>query len=129
MKTAFILSVVVAATLQSALAQAKDVGQTATIVAMNSVPCSPKIGHRKESGGPLCQEYILRSDSTEYHIQQKQAKSSDILALQQQATFTLHKNQMRLHATNTSGKAKDYDFVVVSMNTIEGTNPPSAPQQ
>jgi hypothetical protein len=128
MKIASVLAVVVGVSLLSASVQAKDVSQTGTIVAMNSVNCGTKAGGKKTTE-LLCQEYVLRAGSTEYHIQQKQAKSSDILALQQQATFTLHKNQMRLHATNTSGKAKDYDFVVVSMNTIEGTNPPSAPQQ
>ena len=129
MKTAFILSVVVGATLQSALAQAKDVGQTATIVTMNSVPCSAKIGHRKESGGPLCNEYILRSGTTEYHIQQKQGKNAELLAIGQQVTFTIHADRMHLHATTTSKKERDFDLALVLITAASLVNPPSAPKQ
>jgi len=129
MKTALVLSVVVGATLLSAPAQAKDVSQTATIVTMNSVPCGTKGGHHKKTRELLCHEYVLHSGSTEYHIQQKEEKSTDLLALGQQATFTIHKDRMRLHATNTSGKLKDFEFVVVSMTAAAEANPPSAPQQ
>jgi len=68
MKTAFVLSIVVSATLLSAPAQAKEASQTATIVTMNSVPCG---GHLTKTRELPCREYVLRSGSTEYHIQQK----------------------------------------------------------
>jgi hypothetical protein len=129
MKTAFVLSVVVGATLLSAPAQAKDVSQTATIVTMNSVPCGTKGEHHKKTRELLCHEYVLRSGSTEYHVQQKEEKSTDLLAIGQQATFTIHKDRMRLHATNTSGKLKDVEFVLVSITAAAEVNPPSAPQQ
>ena len=128
MKTAFVLSIVVSATLLSAPAQAKEVSQTATIVSMNSVPCGTKGGHKK-TRELLCHEYVLRSGSTEYHVQQKEAKSTDLLAIGQQATFTIHKDRMRLQATNTSGKLKDFEFVVVLITAASEANPPSAPQQ
>jgi hypothetical protein len=128
MKTAVVLSVVVGATLLSAPAQAKEVSQTATIVSMNSVPCGTKGGHKK-TRELLCHEYVLRSGSTEYHVQQKEAKSTDLLAIGQQATFTIHKDRMRLQATNTSGKLKDFEFVVVLITAASEVNPPSAPQQ
>jgi hypothetical protein len=128
MKTAVVLSVVVGATLLSAPAQAKEVSQTATIVSMNSVPCGTKGGHKK-TRELLCHEYVLRSGSTEYHVQQKEAKSTDLLAIGQQATFTIHKDRMRLQATNTSGKLKDFEFVVVLITAASEANPPSAPQQ
>jgi len=128
MKTAVVLSVVVGATLLSAPAQAKEVSQTATIVSMNSGPCGTKGGHKK-TRELLCHEYVLRSGSTEYHVQQKEAKSTDLLAIGQQATFTIHKDRMRLQATNTSGKLKDFEFVVVLITAASEANPPSAPQQ
>jgi len=128
MKTAVVLSVVVGATLLSAPAQAKEVSQTATIVSMNSVPCGTKGGHKK-TRELLCHEYVLRSGSTEYHVQQKEAKSTDLLAIGQQATFTIHKDRMRLQATTTSGKPKDFEFVVVLITAASEVNPPSAPQQ
>ena len=127
MKTTFILSVVVGATLLSASVQAKDVGQRATIVTMNSIPCATKAAHRKESGEPLCNEYILRSGSTEYHVQQKQAKKTELLAVGQQVTFTIHGDRMRLHATTTSGQAKDFDLPLVLITAASEVNPPSAP--
>lgn len=129
MKTAVVLSVVVGATLLSAPAQAKDVSQTGTVQAMNSVPCGTKGERHKKTREMVCHEYVLRSGSTEYHVQQKEEKSSDVLAIGGQATFTIHKDRMHLHAANISGKEKDYDFVVVSMKPAGETNPPSAPQQ
>lgn len=129
MKTAFVLSVVVGATLLSAAAQAKDVSQTATIVSMNSVPCGTQAGHHKKTHELLCHEYVLRSGSTEYHIRQKEEKKPDLLAIGQQATFTIHDDRMRLHATNTSGKLKDFEFALVLITAASEVNPPSAPQQ
>ena len=129
MKTAVVLGFVVGATLLSAPAQAKEVSQTATIVAMNSVPCGTKGEGHKKTREMICHEYILRAGSTEYHIQQKEEKSSDMLTIGSQATFTIHKDRMRLHAANMSGKEKDYEFVVVSMSSAAETSPPSAPQR
>ncbi|MGB7593390.1 MAG: hypothetical protein WCD04_06415 [Terriglobia bacterium] len=126
MKTAFVLSVVVGATLLSAPAQAKEASQTATIVTMNSVPCG---GHPMKNEELPCHEYVLRSGSTEYHIQQKVEKKADLLALGQQVTFTIHDHRMRLHATNTSGKSKDFDFALVLITAASDVNPPSAAQQ
>jgi hypothetical protein len=126
MKTAFVLSVVVGATLLSTLARAKEASQTATIVTMNSVPCG---GRLTKTGELPCREYVLRSGSTEYHIQQKIEKKTDLLALGQQVTFTIHDDRMRLHATNTSGKSKDFDFALVLITAVSEANPPSAAQQ
>ena len=126
MKTAFVLSVVVGATLLSAPAQAKEAIQTATIVTMNSVPCG---GHLTKSGEQSCREYVLRSGSTEYHIQQKIEKKADLLALGQKVAFIIHDHRMRLHATNTSGKSKDFDFALVLITAAPEANPPSPPQQ
>jgi hypothetical protein len=129
METAFIVSLVVSAILLSAPAQAKEVGQTATIVTMSQVPCSAKVEHHKESGGPLCQEYILRSGSTEYHVQQKQGKKTEDLAIGQKVTFTIHANRMHLHAITTSKKEKDFDLVLVLITAASEVNPPSASKQ
>jgi hypothetical protein len=129
MKTAFVLSVVVGATLLSAAAQAKDVSETATVVTMNSVPCGTKGERHKKTQELLCHEYVLRSGSTEYHVQQKKEKSTSLLAIGQQATFTIHKDRMRLHGTDTSGKVKDFEFVVVLMTAAGEASPPSTPQQ
>jgi len=126
MKTAFVLGVAVGATLLSAPAQAKEASQTATIVTMNSVPCG---GHLMKTREVPCREYVLRSGSTEYHIQQKVEKKTDVLALGQQVTFTIHNDRMRLHATNTSGKSKDFEFALVLITAASEVNPPSAPQQ
>ena len=129
MKTAFVLSMVVGTTLLSAPAQAKEVSETATVVTMNSVPCGTKGERHKKTRELLCHEYVLRSGSTEYHVQQKEEKKADLLAIGQQASFTIHKDRMRLHGSDTSGKAKDFEFVVVLMTAVEEASPPSTPQQ
>jgi len=129
MKTAFILSVVAGATLLATSAQAKDVGQKATIVSVNSIPCAVKAAHRKESGEPACNEYILRSGSTEYHVQQKQEKKTELLPAGQQVTFTIHGDRMHLHANDSSGRPKDFDLPLVLITVAPEVNPPSAPKQ
>jgi hypothetical protein len=129
MKTAFIFSFVVGATLLLASAQAKDVSQTAKIISMNSVPCGAKAAHRKESGEPPCNEYILRSGSTEYHVQQKQAKKTEHLAVGQQVTFTIHGDRMHLHAKDSSGKATEFDLALILITAASEVNPPSATPQ
>jgi hypothetical protein len=123
MKTALVLSVVVGATLLSAAAETKEVAQAATIVAVNSVPCGAK------SSEPLCHEYVLRSGSTDYHVRQKEVKSADLLAVGQKATFTIHDDRMRLHATNAKGKLKDFDLALVLITAASEVNPPNAPQK
>jgi len=126
MKSGFVLSVMVAATLLSAPAQAKEASETATIITMNSVPCR---GRLMKTGEAPCREYVLRSGSTEYHIQQKVGKKTDLLALGQQVTFTIHAGQMRLHATDTKGRSKVFEFELVLITAASVVNPPSAPQQ
>jgi len=128
MKTAFQLSVVVAVTLLAVAARAKDVEGTATIAAMNSVPCGTK-GEEQKKSGPLCHEYVLRSGSTEYHVQQKGEKHPELLAIGQQATFTIHKDRMHIHAKTTTGKAEDFDLELVLMTEAPDANPPGAPQK
>jgi hypothetical protein len=128
MKTALVLSVVVEATLLSALARAKDVSETATVVSMTSVPCGTKGEHRKKAREPLCHEYVLRSGSTDYHVQQKEEKGAHLLAIGRQATFTIHKDRMRLQATTTKGKVEDFEFVLVLMTAATEANPPSTPE-
>jgi hypothetical protein len=129
MKTGFVLSVLVGATLLSSLAQAKDVSQKATIVTVNSIPCGTKRRHLVQAVEQSCREYILRSGSTEYHIRQKVEKKTELLALGQQVTFTIHKDRMRVHATDKSGKSGDFEFALVLITAASEVNPPSAPQQ
>jgi len=64
----FLLGAEVGVTLLAAPAQASDVSQTAVVVTMNSIPCGAKGEHHKKTRELLCHEYVLRSDSTEYHI-------------------------------------------------------------
>ena len=123
MKTAVVLSVVVGAALLSAPAQGKEDTQTATIVTMNSVAC----GGRLMKTGQRCREYVLRSGSTDYHIQQKVEKKTELLALGQQVSFTIHNDRVRLHATNKSGQSGDYEFTLVLITAASKVNPPSAP--
>jgi hypothetical protein len=128
MKTAFVLIVVVGATLLSAPAQAKDISQTGTIVTVNPIPCGGKGVHLWKNEELLCHEYVVRSGTTDYHVRQKEAKSTDVLAVGQQITFTIHEERMRFEATNAKGKLKDFDFALVLITAASEGNPPSAPQ-
>jgi len=109
--------------LLAGLTQAKELNyEQATIVSMNSVPCGTQAKGHKKTQELLCHEYVLRSDTTEYHIRQKQEKSSALLPVGQQAQFAIQKDRMKLRYTDKDGKQKEGEFLVVE----EEANTPSA---
>jgi hypothetical protein len=128
LRTALVLGAVLVASLVVLSAPAKEESQSGTVVAMNSVDCGTKGERHKKQRELICHEYVLRAGATEYHIRQKDEKSGDLLAIGQQATFTIHKDQMRLHAADTSGKIRDFQFVVISMAASTETPPTAQPQ-
>jgi hypothetical protein len=74
----------------------------------------------------LCQEYVLQSDKTTFHIRPRDEKHPALLPVGDQAQFRLEKDKMLLH---TEQDGKDREYIVVSMtprtdsNTADATTP------
>ena len=108
------LALILALSLGAAVAEAKEKAyQQGTLTAMNAVPCGSQQKRHKKTREMLCQEYVLQTDTTEYHIRQKQEKHTDILQIGATADYRIEKDTMKLRVPAGSGKERE--FVIVSV--------------
>lgn len=85
-----------------------------TLTAMNAVDCGSQQKRHKKTREMLCQEYVLQTDTTEYHVRQKQEKHTDILPVGSQAEFRIEKDTMKLRVP--AGTGKELEYVIVSVS-------------
>jgi hypothetical protein len=90
-------------------ARAADAPQNGTLVSENSVSCGSKGSRGKKSMDILCQEYVVRSGSTEYHIRQEKPGDKALLPINAAVEFTISKDKMKFKADG-----KSYEYLVVS---------------
>jgi hypothetical protein len=81
------------------------------IASMSSVPCGTQQKRHKKSREMLCQEYVLQTDSMEYHIRQPQEKHTELLPIGQEAEFRIEKDKIKLRVPGTKGKEREYVIV------------------
>ena len=93
--------------------------QTGKIISENSVDCGTKKQGKKEEMNLVCQEYVVRTATTEYHIRQPKQKDQAMLPLNSNVEFEMDKDKMKLKVNG-----KKYEFLVVS----EGAAAPNAKQ-
>ena len=92
-----VLSLLVAGALVASVAAAKEHGgQRGTIVSMTAVPCGSQGKRHKKTQELLCKEYVLRSETMEYHIRQAEAKHIVILPVGQETEFRIDKDRVRV---------------------------------
>ena len=109
-------------------AGAKERGyERGMIVSMTSVPCGNQVKRHKKTQELLCQEYVLRSDTMEYHIRQGEPKRTDLLPVGLQAEFRLDKDRMRVRVPG-SGKEREYQVVSEAARTDMNASGPAAQQ-
>ena len=109
-------------------AGAKEHGyERGMIVSMTSVPCGSQVKRHKKTQELLCQEYVLRSDTMEYHIRQGEPKRTDLLPVGLQAEFRLDKDRMRVRVPG-SGKEREYQVVSETARTDMNASGPTAQQ-
>jgi hypothetical protein len=113
MRTRFLLGAVISV---AALVWAGPAPTTGTIVSENSVSCGTKgHGHKgKDQQDLVCQEYIVHTTSTEYHIRQPKQKDQALLPLNSNIEFVMDKDNMKFELNG-----KKYDFLVVSESAIQ----------
>ena len=95
--------------LGTTLAQAGNKPEAGTIVSENSVACGSKLEKNKQSVELLCQEYVVRTATTDYHIRQLKPADKALIPINTAVDFTLDKDKMKFKANG-----KSYEYLVVS---------------
>jgi hypothetical protein len=86
-----------------------------TIISESSVDCGTKTQGKKESTQLLCQQYTVRTETTEYQIKQPKPTAKAILPAGTLIEFALDKDKMKFKADG-----KKYEFLVVGTSAIAG---------
>ena len=122
MKKSLILCAILAMAATASLAGPK---QSGTVLSQTSVACGEKKS-KKQSMNLMCQQYVVRSGSTDYTVQQPKPEDQTLIPLNATVQFTLDKSKMKLKANG-----KSFEFVVVSQAAASSATSPatSAPTQ
>lgn len=116
MKKPLLLAAVVV--FASMFAHAGDKAQTGTIISENSVSCGSKLEKKKQTE-LLCQEYVVRTTSTDYHIRQMKPVERALIPIDTPIEFTLDKDKIKFRANG-----KSYEYLVVSEAAAEAAANP-----
>jgi len=100
------------------LVQAGNKPQMGTIVSENSVACGSKVEKNKQSTELLCQEYVVRTATTDYHIRQLKPSEKALIPINTPIEFTLDKDKIKFKANG-----KSYEYLVVSEAAAEPPKP------
>lgn len=106
-----------ALTLAAIPAAAKE-PQPGTIVSESSVACGSQIKNKKETAQVLCQEYVVRTETTEYHVRQEKHAGQELIPVNTSVEFTLDKDKMKFKANG-----KKYEYLIVSETAAASPKP------
>lgn len=124
MKKAFLLGAVVFC--GAIVLQAGNKPQMGTIISENSVACGSTVEkgkkNRQTSIEVLCQEYVVRTGGTDYHIRQAKPSDKALIPVNTPIEFTLDKDKIRFKANG-----KSYEYLVVSEAAAATTADASRP--
>jgi len=107
MKKPFMLAAVLI--FAADLSHAGTKPQTGTIISENSVACGSKQDKKKENVDLLCQEYVVRTDTTDYRIRQEKPSTKALIPINTPIEFTLEKDKIKFKANG-----KSFEYIVVS---------------
>jgi len=119
MRKSFLLLMTVAALGMMAAASEKETMQ-GTIVSENSVSCGTQEKGKKKTVEEMCQEYVIRTDATEYHVRQEKEAHKDILPVNAPVELTLNKDKMKFKVNG-----KSYEMMVVSEAAVPAAGTPA----
>jgi len=108
----------VAAVAMLAIPAAAKEPQAGTIVSESSVTCGSQVKNKKETTQLLCQEYVVRTETTEYHIRQEKHADQELIPVNTSIEFTLDKDKMKFRANG-----KKYEYLVVSETALPAPKP------
>jgi hypothetical protein len=101
--------VLVAALAFAVIPAAAKEPQPGTIVSESSVACGSQVKNKKETAQVLCQEYVVRTETTEFHVRQEKPADKALIPVNTSIEFTLEKDKMKFKANG-----KKYEYLVVS---------------
>jgi len=84
-----------------------------TIMSEASVDCGTKQQGKKQSTSLLCQQYTVRTATSEYQIRQPKPSSQAILPANTPIEFTLDKDKMKFKVNG-----KKYEYLVVGTSAV-----------
>ena len=102
--------------LSTAVVFAGSEPQHGTIVSQTSVACGAKKS-KDQDIDLLCQQYVVRSGTTDYTIRQPKPSDQTLIPLNTSIQFTLDKNKMKFKANG-----KSFEFIVVSQAAASSTS-------
>jgi hypothetical protein len=102
----------------SSFVAAGEKPQTGTIISETSVECGSKTDKHKKSTELLCQEYVVRTATTDYHVRQPKPSNKALIPVNTSVEFTLSKDKMKFKANG-----KSYEYLVVSESAAGTTKP------
>ena len=108
----------VAAAAMLAIPAAAKEPQAGTIVSESSVACGSQVKNKKETTQLLCQEYVVQTGTTEYHIRQEKHADQELIPVNTSIEFTLDKDKMKFKANG-----KKYEYLVVSETPLPAPKP------
>lgn len=106
------------------IATAKDNTMQGTIVSENSVFCGAQAQGKKTSE-LMCQEYVIRTGATEYHVRQEKEAHKALLPVNAPVELTLKKDKMKFKVNG-----KEYEMLIVSESAVPASSaaPAEAPK-
>jgi hypothetical protein len=90
--------------------------QQGTIISETSVQCGSQ-AKGKKSSDLMCQEYVIRTGTTDYHVRQEKEAHKELLPVNAPVELSISKDKMKF---KVSGKS--YEMLIVS----EAAAPPAA---
>jgi len=100
--------------------------QPGTILSQTSVACGAKKSKKKDID-VLCQQYVLRSGSTDYTIRQPKPSDQTLIPINTPTQFTLDKNKVKFKVNG-----KSFEFILVGQaaaSSVAATPAASAPNR
>jgi len=115
--------VLVATAVLAGIPAAAKEPQAGTIVSESSVACGSQVKNKKQTAELLCQEYVVRTDGTEYHVRQEKPADKALIPVNTSVEFTLEKDRMKFKANG-----KKYEYLVVSETAAPATAAAATPK-
>jgi hypothetical protein len=95
--------------------------QPGNILSHTSIACGTKKS-KKQDVDLLCQQYVVRSGTTDYTIRQPKPSEQAIIPLNTAIEFKLDKNKMKFKV-----EGKSFEFIVISQAAASSPNAAPAP--
>ncbi len=114
-----LMGAVIAVCASAARAKDKNQEMQGTIVSENSVACGSQSKGKKTSD-IMCQEYVIRTDTTEYHVRQEKEAHKELLPVNAPVELTISKDKMKFKVNG-----KSYEMLVVSEAAVTAQPAPT----